>query len=90
MIFLLKRGKIKKEKKTGGMRSVVCARFWAFVAGVKAVGWRRRTELCIRPCFVLSLPLASNTHKLTTVGVRFIVKFARTSSGGWTKGEKKV
>lgn len=38
VIFLLKRGKIKKEKKAGGMRTITPARFWGF-CGWGKVSW---------------------------------------------------
>lgn len=58
--------------------------FGAFVAGVRAVVWKMKTDLCKRPCLSLSLPFLHKC-KLRTIGVRFIVKFARRGSGGWTK-----
>lgn len=38
---MLKRGKIKKGKNVEGINIID---FWAFLAGVRAVGWRMRAE----------------------------------------------
>lgn len=87
MIFVLKRGTIKKEKNAGGIRTVTG--FWAFVAGVRG-SWVEDEDRAVQKMLFYSVfHFPTNTCKFKAIGTGFVVKFARRGSGGWTKGVKK-